>query len=39
MNGEWNSCFSWEYDFMCGGKLSVGDVEAVKIERGSIRMF
>jgi hypothetical protein len=39
MNGEWNSCFSWDYDFMSGRKLGGRDVEAMKIERGWIRVF
>lgn len=39
MNGEWDSCLSREYDFMCGGKLSGGDVKAVQIKRGWIRVF
>lgn len=39
MNGEWNSCLSWDYDFMSGGKLGGRDVEAVEVERGWIRVF
>jgi hypothetical protein len=29
VNGEWDSYLFWTYDFMCGGKLGGGDVEAV----------
>lgn len=38
VDGEWDACLS-HYDFMCGGELGGGNVEAVEVEGGGIRGF